>query len=362
MSERFRWEPAVQYFDDDVVEFFSDLSRSREFHFVGAAGFDTLSLHMAEQISEVASLTSATFIREERPGAAGELVSRGDAHAEAAQKLIPQTRIKHIDVFAKGEEVAKGGREAAALAAEILALGHSDIVVDISVLSIGVSFPLLGALLADTQGANIHCVVASRLELEASEREFADAVTTVHGFSHGLGLRSDRDGAAWLWVPHMATGKKVAYGKIKSFLSSQSESGMFETCPVLPFPAHPPNLGDILISEYAAEFEGEWNVDPREILFADESDPCDVYRSLLQLDAHRQAVFRCHDGDSKLILSPLGSKASALGCFLASTERQMPVVYLETLRYRPTAFNSRPATESATKTSYVWLAGEAYQE
>ena len=73
-------------------------------------------------------------------------------------------------------------------------------------------------------------------------------------------------------------------------------------------------------------------MDSRSVVHADESDPLDLYRTIMRLYDLREPVFK-EFGGSKLILSPVGSKVMALGALLAALERDLPVVYIEDFSY-----------------------------
>ena len=112
-----------------------------------------------------------------------------------------------------------------------------------------------------------------------------------------------------------------------------------------------------MAEEYLTEFEETWEVDTRNIVYADEADPLDLYRTILRLDDLRRPVF-VETGGSMLVLSPLGSKVMALGALMAALERNLPVAYVEPLGY---GFEAT-ATEAArpSKLIHIWLEGDAY--
>jgi len=100
-----------------------------------------------------------------------------------------------------------------------------------------------------------------------------------------------------------------------------------------------------------------WSVEPRDIVYAHERDPLDLYRTILRIDGARQRVFR-EVGGSMTLLSPLGSKVLALGALMAALDRDFPVAYVESIDYdvRPeTIENMEPRGEIV----HVWLRGGA---
>ena len=107
------------------------------------------------------------------------------------------------------------------------------------------------------------------------------------------------------------------------------------------------------------ELEDTWTVDTRNIVYADEGDPLDLYRTILRLDDLRQRVF-AETGGSMLILSPLGSKVMALGALMAALERDLPVAHVESLGYDLEA--SVPEQIDQPGLIHVWLEGEVYPQ
>ena len=72
--------------------------------------------------------------------------------------------------------------------------------------------------------------------------------------------------AATLWLPQLAIGRRSAFNRLYEFVAPD------DTCPILPFPASNPRLGDILAEEYLSEIESIWSVDTRDIVYADEME------------------------------------------------------------------------------------------
>jgi len=133
--------------------------------------------------------------------------------------------------------------------------------------------------------SNLHVFVAHNPKLDADICSIpSDVPGYIHGFRGGSTL-FDASSAARLWLPQLAAGHRGALGRLYDFV------GPHDTCPILPFPASDPRLGDALAAEYITEFETTWSVDTRNIVYADEADPVDLYRTILRLDDLRQPVF-----------------------------------------------------------------------
>ncbi len=248
-----------------------------------------------------------------------------------------------------------GGRNVVAVLSRQAIDEITDLVVDISALSVGTSFPIIRYLVERVaQGKrqlNLHVFVAHDPKLDADIRSVpSDAPGYVHGF-RGRSTLDESSSAARLWLPQLAAGRRHALGRLHDFVAPH------DTCPILPFPASNPRLGDVLAEEYLTELENGWSVDTRNIVYADEGDPLDLYRTILRLDDLRQPVFR-EVGGSLLVLSPLGSKIMALGALMAALERDLPVAYLEAIGYE--FDTSGPAHGVGSNLVHIWLEGDVY--
>jgi hypothetical protein len=133
-----------------------------------------------------------------------------------------------------------------------------------------------------------------------------------------------------------------------------------DTCPILPFPAEDVRAGDALVEEYLAALSEAWSVDTRNIIYAAEDDPLDVYRTIMELSDARATVFEGHGG-SLVILTPIGSKVLALGALMAATERNFPVVHVEAVGFSADAKMLAHYPGDRGTFAHVWLAGDAYR-
>lgn len=360
MSSRGRWDRCVSLRGMDVVEFAARFLGvdDRQVVLLGGAGFDPRSTQIAATLARHIAKLSALFIREERPGLRhGELRDRADGNADRVRDLISDCGFASFSVFANDGAVI-GGREVAKLIASRSWKGISDVVVDVSALSKGVAFPLVRCLL-DTLDqhrlpANVHLMVFEDARLDQSIGEIGcDRASMMSGFEGTWGLDSSRD-AAKLWLPQLIKGQHSILDRLHRFLAPNDVSPI-DVCPILPFPAENPRLPDELIEEYRNELMSNWSVEPRDIVYAHQRDPLDLYRTILRIDDARQRVFR-EVGGSMTLLSPLGSKVLAIGALMAALDRDFPVAYVESIDY-----DVKPETievvEPPGEIVHVWLRG-----
>lgn len=129
-------------------------------------------------------------------------------------------------------------------------------------------------------------------------------------------------------------------------------------CPILPFPSSRPRLPDELIEEFAEELRSAWSVDVRDLVYADEKSPLDLYRTILRIDDARRRVF-ASVGGSQIILSPLGSKALSLGALMAALERDFTILHVEAIGYN-VDFELADSASVPDELVHIWLNGDAY--
>ena len=265
--------------------------------------------------------------------------------------------MESIDIFDLNNAVV-GGRNVVSVVNRQDLGDVTDVIVDVSALSTGISFPIIRYFverIGRSKGAaNLHVFAVHNPRLDDQIRSVdSDFPGFVHGFK-GRSTLDDTADAARLWLPLLATERRAALERLYRFIEPH------DTCPILPFPANNPRIGDELAGEYLTnELETPWSVDARNIVYADEGDPLDLYRTILRLDDLRKQVF-AETGGSMLVLSPLGSKLMALGALMAALERNLPVAYLESIGYELEA--KVPVEIGQPNLVHLWLEGDVYPQ
>ena len=354
---REHWSNCITNFDNQVEEFVGSYfaETHRRCLLVAAAGFDPRSRRVSEMLSAaLGERLSALFIREERERPDANLIDTANANEAALRELIPNSSVERVDVF--GEDgAAVGGSRIAALLAELqIDQAVTDIVLDMSALSIGIGFPAAKMLLAEceaTIGRAFHILIVSNPELDDHIVSVpAERPMPVKGFAANLSGTLE---PARIWIPQLAKGRRAALTGI-----GLSVGECYKICPVLPFPARDPRRADALIGEYENEIVNEWQVDPRDIVYVSERNPLDCYRTLstlkLRYDSTVDGTFEPH-----VILSPIGSKVMAAGALMAAIEHDLTVQYIETVRYE---WDERAQTpgDPPDMVVHVLLSGPAY--
>lgn len=357
--KRPHWENCITHFDNSVAEFVQSYfaEPNRRCLLVAAAGFDPRSRRVPTLLAAtLGDRLNAIFIREERGQPDQDLLARADANEAALREIVPDARVESIEVFGDDGAAVGGPRIAALLNAIPIDPEVTDVILDLSALSIGIGFPAAKILLADCEDAKdraFHLLIVSNPELDDRiVSEPADTAMSVKGFS-GLGHLDGALETAQIWLPQLAEGRKQALTTIGTAVSE-----CYKICPVLPFPARDPRRADALIGEFENELVNEWAVDPRDLVYVSEWNPLDSYRSISLLksryDKTVEGTFEPH-----MILSPVGSKVMAAGALMAAIEHDLTVQYIETVRYELSGEQDQEMADE-DQMVHVLLSGPAY--
>lgn len=355
-----RWDEGLAHLGEEVPEFLDSLlsDGTRNVLYIAGAGFDPRAAQLPRIVAGHEVSRRGIFIREERPNPDPELVRRGDENARALRGLYPTSDVIPVHIFDE-EHAVVGGQRVCLTIRDCLSDSQlhefTDVIVDISALSIGVSFPIVGLLfekLNQQDEINLHVVAAASPQSGhvAEIAEFAERYQHPKGFK---GERSEADDSVQLWLPQLTSAKKRAFSNLYKELEPR------EVCPIFPFPCHEPRQVEQLLEDFSGELTDEWGVDLHQMLFAAEHDPLDLYRTIARVHVTRKDVYDRAGRLSATVLSPIGSKAQAIGALMAALEFDLPVAYVEARRFVPT---QEPACLDLypTRFVHVWLLGEVY--
>jgi len=363
MATRTIWEYCVSHrgeaeVDEFCASYFPSRAQSRV-GLIAAAGFDPRSCIVARRIAAAVPKSQAVLIREERPSPDADLVARAEANLKELTDLFPANVVLRVNVLDENNAVVCGRN----IITELQSLRRdnqldwTDVVIDASALTIGVSFPLVRYFLELSKARqgpqNVHVMIAANAMLDESIEPIAsDSIAYVHAFRGAVTLHTAIR-AARLWLPQLARGRGAILERIFRTVAPD------DTLPILPFPSSNPRFADELIAEYAGEFESEWEVSAGDLVYADEWDPLDLYRAVLRIHDASTKVF-AETGGAVTIISPIGNKASGLGALMAAYERDLAVAYVEAVGFSAKKLPSAGQPCPSSELVHLWLAGEVY--
>ena len=357
--ERPHWKKCIAHSDDKVQTFVDEYfgATDRRCLLIAAAGFDPRSTRITEILARaLKDRLEAIFIREERGKPDANLLVAAEENKEQLETLVAKCKVVKVDVFGEDGAPVGGARIARILAQLEVPPEITDIVLDITAMSIGIGFPAARLLLEKCEAQErraFHIMIASNPELDDKiVCEPGGRPVAVRGFL-GVDTSFSFPEAAQIWIPQLAKGKAAALDEIGSSIGA-----CYKICPILPFPAQDPRRGDALMTEYGTALVDEWEVDPRDFLYVSEHNPLDCYRTLSGLAARYQQAM----SDVFLpviVISPIGSKVVAAGALMGALEHNLTVQYIETVRYDfdTTAQAEEEAPEHLV---HLLLSGSAY--
>src|SRR3546814_19563831 len=104
------------------------------------------------------------FIREERGAPAENLVAKADDNEAALLEIVPGSKVLRVEVFGDDGAAVGGPRIVSLLSENPVDDEVTDLVLDLSALSIGIGFPAARLLLSDGEskpGRSFHLMIAS---------------------------------------------------------------------------------------------------------------------------------------------------------------------------------------------------------
>ncbi len=241
---------------------------------------------------------------------------------------------------------------------------YTDVIIDISSLPKSLYFPLLLILvkksLSENEATSIHIAACQDPELDNQIIESADDTRLLKGFKGGLSMVSKQK-IPRIWVPILGRNSSVSLGKLYE-LEDLSPTDIY---PILPFPSRNPRTDDDLLMEYWHIFVNVWVLNPMNIIYAAEDDPLDVYRRLLSLyDQQKEALEPL--GGVTMVISPLSSKLSSIGAFMAAFEKGMAIAHSIGRHEPPSSMGMINFWDESQMDHFrsnlhsIWLTGEPY--
>jgi hypothetical protein len=297
------------------------------------------------------------FVREDRGDPAVNLRTLADENEKQLRSVVKRCQVDTIRIFSPEDNAAVGGqRMISLLQAFDWPKDLTDIVLDMSALSMGVGFPAARMLIARCEAnpaLNLHLMIASNPDLDDRIMgEPASQAQAVRGFAGPSSFQAMP--IARIWLPQLGRGRVETLRKIRA-----THDNVYKVCPVVPFPARNPRRADELLSEYQPALVDEWKVDARDYIYVSEKNPLDCYRTVSTLkrryDKTVDEIFF-----PQIILSPLGSRVIAAGAMMAAVEHDLSVHYVETLRYEFKPWVSSPQPRDKDMIVHVWLHGPVY--
>ena len=346
--------------------------RKRDLLFVLGHGFDA---RMCDGIERVLSLggegardVALIVFHEGAESPSQPSRAQRKANGERLEKLVQgRGTIGHRDIKMFSDDNRRIGARSIVqeFASSAEFRSYTDVVVDISALPRSLYMPLLAKLLAlfdgeakDGEKRNLHVIVSHSPAIDVAivEEGLEESANYLFGFAAAALESESTSGQPKIWIPVLGKRQSAQLERINQFVMPD------EICPLLPSPAQDPREGDSIMIEYRELLFDQLRVEPRNIIYAAESNPFEVYRQLMRSILHYDRALKPLGG-CKVALSAMSSKLASMGVLLAAYElgRRDPkvtvgVAHVESQGYRVESTDTTPATTLFT----MWLSGECY--
>lgn len=282
--------------------------------------------------------------------------------------LLPSATIEAVAINTANNSHVVSANSAGALVSKLVSLGaFSHIILDVSALPRALYFPIAAALLSEADALraeppiNVHVFVSEDpvLDGQIRDQELEERAEYLPGFTSDLASESHAHRSK-IWIPVLGEGQAEHLSRIYTHVAPN------EICPVLPSPARDPRRADNLVLEYHALLFDQLRVEPRNIIYADEQNPFELYRQLHRtIQSYESALLPI--GGCRCALSAHSSKLMSVGVLLTAYEMKrtghsIGVVHLESTR-SDISFDAALGIDDLTRHSELhglWLAGECY--
>ncbi|AZS44405.1 hypothetical protein BWL13_01993 [Microbacterium oleivorans] len=321
-----------------------------------AAGFDPRTLDVPSGVRKAVD-RDLTVIAV-RPNVAGE---HDSAQVEArvnVEKLgvLFADALHIVDVPQAEDPATTGALMTRQLQESFNILAFDSVIIDISAFPSSLYFPLIRLFLQQSKTtAEQDPRFLGNLIVSVSEDPSTDDHIVPTGLAPASILsgfeRMPEDDGTRIWIPILGAGANEELDAVQRLIHPH------EVCPVVPFPARDARRADDLILEHQTLLRTELTLDTRNILYASESNPFDLYRQLVEL-TRRYTRALSPLGEVTVIASEHASKTLSLGLLLAADE--VPIVVVEV---RPSGymFESSNHDRLEPSVSSLWLTGQPYE-
>lgn len=358
-------------FDDFWKPFLSE--RERKVLFVLGHGFDSRMCDGVERILNLGGSGARDVIllafHEGAESASQAHLGQRTANGERLVQLIKgRGTIGHRDIAMFSEDGRRVGARSIAkeFSSSAEFRSYTDVIVDVSALPRGLYLPLLAKFLAlfdvvqeDGEKRNLHVIVSHSPTTDNAivDEGLEDSATYLFGFAAAALESESTSGQPKIWIPVLGKRQQAQLERIHTLVAPD------EICPLLPSPAQDPREGDSIMIEYRELLFDQLRVEPRNIIYAAENNPFEVYRQLMRSIMHYDRALKPLGG-CKVALSAMSSKLASIGVLLAAYElgRREPkvtvgVAHVESQGYRV----EQSVVPAAAPTLFtMWLSGECY--
>lgn len=368
---KMRWDPYHLFADNEFDCFWREhlKKRERKILIVLGRGFDVRALEASRRIVSAGALPQIWLLAFDNGLQDSETrVAMTRKNFDDLETLVSAERILELGIriggVSQGNATSINTRRAIAQAGRLD--GFDDIIVDISAMPRMVALTTVAKFIHDLDEieketgrvVNLHVTTAESVsaDLIAQRGSLNEEVTTVVGFSGHLTAQGTEH-VPRVWFPILGERQSERLIKIQDKLNPD------EICPIVPFPSRSSRRGDEIIDEHRQILFDDFQVEPKNILRANEYNPFEAYKQLFSaMDRYRRALKEL--GGCKAFVSPVSSKLLSIGALLACYDHLHGTVegmrLMVGIPYVETAVYGDPLGDGPVETQLyaMWIRGE----
>lgn len=314
----------VHHRGDDCGRFFADyLAAERRVLYVGMLGGGAPVLHFPRMFAE---FHNVEFLFIEEYHFTNAQAARAERDKATLARLLTGRRLDIQPAGFGPRDSGRNAQRAVRAALDRAERRHMDVVIDMSGMGPETGFAAVRQLydMSREEGRpTVHLVAAARNEV------CVGLPTPAPGVGECLAVPAAACAVPeTVWVPQLCEGACAALARVHERLRPARCAFM------LPCASFDPYRADEILREFNDWIRSAAGHEPFDFVFADDSDPFDVFDSIQGL--HRECHEHAGQGDRaapRVVLSPGGSKGGSLGMLLAALQLELPVVHCPGLSY-----------------------------
>ena len=325
------WEDYVLLKDEECGKYFEKNYTNKKMLFILGAGFDERMCEGINQIAKATENMDVWLIRfEEAPNSDSlKYSSRVETNLERLYSLISKEQvtekeIKMWDLSGDSERAISDSSSAKFVSMNMDKLQNYDVItVDISALPQNIYFILLDKMLGAFYGEKIINIMACENYLIDKKTNPVGIDEIAHYFMGYGAVGNVLDGKPVVWIPVLGECEKERLVKCHDYIMQESESE--EICPVVPFPSINERRADEILLKFREQLFDTWNIEKKNIIYASETNPFQVYRRICETVEHYCKVLKplgdpeqSESESCRFVFTALTSKLMAIGTFLAA--------------------------------------------
>ena len=374
-TSELRWDPYFMRRGDEFNNFWKDYLSSGEHKilYILGQGFDPRMCSGIDSIIKLGGYIDIDCLllnfNEGLSSPSNQLINHVKDNRKILEKIILHNgKIIEKEIQMWSDEGLNRRRKSSINASKVIesidqVINYTDIIVDISAIPRTIYFTLIAKLIylldnnKNSQLINLHVIVNEDATIDEKILNVGvdESAGFIRGFADSSMLSESTSRIPKIWIPILGENQRIQLEKIFSFINPD------EICPVLPQPSKFPRRSDDLLLMYRDLIFDQWTIEPRNIVYASEHNPFDIYRQITRIILRYDKALK-PIGGSKAFISAQSNKLLSIGALLAAYDlrsrmesKQVGIVHIESVGYEMGNLD-----QTSGELFSLWVIGDCY--